>query len=82
MHQQPVYTAKQFDLSGFNVTGFTPIVVMDGEHAFVLDYQPSGRPKQTFFSNINWHAVDQRVRVGATAGLCDISPWRVITTGP
>jgi Fe-Mn family superoxide dismutase len=47
-----------------NVAGFTPILVMDvWEHAFLLDYKPSERPKyiEAFFSNIAWDAVEQRL---------------------
>jgi Fe-Mn family superoxide dismutase len=46
-------------------SGFKPILVMDvWEHAFVLDYTPSGRSKyiEAFFSNINWEAVNERVK--------------------
>jgi Fe-Mn family superoxide dismutase len=48
-----------------NVSGFTPILVMDvWEHAFILDYAPADRPKyiEAFFSNINWQAVEGRLR--------------------
>jgi superoxide dismutase, Fe-Mn family len=48
-----------------NVSGFIPILVMDvWEHAFILDYAPADRPKyiEAFFSNINWEAVEGRVR--------------------
>ena len=51
-----------------NVAGFNPILVMDvWEHAFLLDYKPAERPKyiEAFFSNVNWTAVDKRLR-GAT----------------
>jgi superoxide dismutase, Fe-Mn family len=50
-----------------NVAGFTPILVMDvWEHAFILDYAPSDRPKyiDAFFSNINWESVQGRLRPG------------------
>jgi Fe-Mn family superoxide dismutase len=53
-----------------NVAGFKPILVMDvWEHAFLLDYKPAERPKyiEAFFSNINWNAVDQRLRVGGSS---------------
>ncbi|MGH8614178.1 MAG: Fe-Mn family superoxide dismutase [Gammaproteobacteria bacterium] len=66
MYQQLSYTPKQFDLSGLNVAGFTPILVMDvREHAFLLDDKPSGRPKyiEAFFSNIAWGAVYQRLSI-------------------
>src|SRR5436853_2944972 len=48
-----------------NVSGFIPILVMDvWEHAFLLDYAPADRPKyiEAFFSNINWKAVEGRLR--------------------
>jgi len=48
-----------------NVSGFLPILVMDvWEHAFILDYAPSERPKyiEAFFSNIDWQAVEERLR--------------------
>lgn len=53
-----------------NVAGFTPILVMDvWEHAFLLDYKPSERPKyiEAFFSNIDWDAVEMRLQEGAAA---------------
>ncbi len=49
-----------------NVAGFNPILVMDvWEHAFMLDYRPAEREKyiDAFFSNINWSAVEERLRV-------------------
>jgi Fe-Mn family superoxide dismutase len=48
-----------------NVSGFIPILIMDvWEHAFILDYAPADRPKyiEAFFSNINWEAVERRLR--------------------
>jgi Fe-Mn family superoxide dismutase len=48
-----------------NVAGFDPILVMDvWEHAYLLDYKPADRPKyiEAFFSNINWDAVEKRLR--------------------
>jgi len=51
-----------------NVAGFTPILVMDvWEHAFLLDYKPAERPKyiEAFFSNIDWKAVEERLRQDA-----------------
>jgi Fe-Mn family superoxide dismutase len=53
-----------------NVAGFVPLLVMDvWEHAFLLDYKPAERPKyiEAFFSNVDWSAVEQRVRTGAAA---------------
>jgi len=47
-----------------NIAGFAPILVMDvWEHAFLLDYKPSERPKyiEAFFSNIDWAAVEARL---------------------
>ncbi len=52
-----------------NVSGFTPVLVMDvWEHAFLLDYKPAERPKyiESFFSNIDWQAVEQRIGKTAT----------------
>lgn len=48
-----------------NVAGFTPILVIDvWEHAFLLDYKPSERPKyiEAFFSNIDCDAVEPRLQ--------------------
>ena len=48
-----------------NIAGFNPVLVMDvWEHAFLLDYQPSDRPKyiEAFFSNVDWSAVDRRIK--------------------
>ena len=48
-----------------NVAGFNPILVMDvWEHAFLLVYKPAERPKyiEAFFSNINWNAVEDRLK--------------------
>ncbi|HEX8163030.1 MAG TPA: Fe-Mn family superoxide dismutase [Pyrinomonadaceae bacterium] len=53
-----------------NVAGFTPALVMDvWEHAFILDYAPSDRPKyiEAFFSNIDWAAVERRLQVDAVS---------------
>ncbi len=46
-------------------SGFKPILVMDvWEHAFVLDYSPSGRSKyiDAFFANIDWEVVKARLK--------------------
>lgn len=54
-----------------NVAGFTPILIMDvWEHAFLLDYAPAERPKyiEAFFQNIDWDAVNARLKVTKTAG--------------
>ena len=48
-----------------NVAGFVPLLVMDvWEHAFLLDYKPAERPKyiEAFLSNVDWGAVDQRMK--------------------
>jgi Fe-Mn family superoxide dismutase len=56
-----------------NVAGFVPLVVMDvWEHAFLLDYKPSDRPKyiEAFLANVDWDVVDARmqtVHAGALA---------------
>lgn len=47
-----------------NVAGFQPLLVLDvWEHAYLLDYSPSDRPKyiEAFFENIDWDVVDSRV---------------------
>jgi Fe-Mn family superoxide dismutase len=47
-----------------NVSGFTPILVMDvWEHAFLLDYAPAERSKyiEAFFANVDWQAVEARL---------------------
>jgi Fe-Mn family superoxide dismutase len=52
-----------------NVSAFTPLLVMDvWKHAFLLDYKPAERPKyiETFFANVNWRVVEERLRVGAS----------------
>ncbi|HLM56021.1 MAG TPA: superoxide dismutase [Pyrinomonadaceae bacterium] len=53
-----------------NVAGFAPVLVMDvWEHAFLLDYKPAERPKyiEAFFSNIDWAAVEGRLKQGVNA---------------
>jgi Fe-Mn family superoxide dismutase len=48
-----------------NVAGFQPIFVMDGwEHAFMRDYQATERAKyvDAFFKNVNWEAVEKRLK--------------------
>jgi Fe-Mn family superoxide dismutase len=52
-----------------NVSGFVPLLVMDvWEHAFLLDYKPSERPKyiEAFLSNVDWDAVDGRMITAAS----------------
>jgi Fe-Mn family superoxide dismutase len=47
-----------------NVAGFIPLIVMDvWEHAFILDYAPSDRPKyiESFLANMNWDVVEARM---------------------
>ena len=51
-----------------NVSGFMPVLVMDvWEHAFILDFKPAERPKyiEAFFSNIDWAAVEGRLKQDA-----------------
>ncbi|MDT7543269.1 MAG: superoxide dismutase, Fe-Mn family [Acidobacteriota bacterium] len=53
-----------------NVAGFVPLLVMDvWEHAFILDYAPADRPKyiEAFFSNIDWAAVESRIKTDAVS---------------
>jgi Fe-Mn family superoxide dismutase len=53
-----------------NVAGFNPILIMDvWEHAFLLDYKPADRPKyiEAFFTNIDWDALEERLKAGAGA---------------
>jgi len=53
-----------------NIAGFEPVLVMDvWEHAFLLDYKPSERPKyiEAFFSNIDWEAAGRRLLTAKTA---------------
>ena len=48
-----------------NVAGYVPLLVMDvWEHAYLLDYKPADRPKyiEAFLSNVDWDAVDQRMK--------------------
>jgi superoxide dismutase len=43
----------------------THVLVMDvWEHAYLLDYKPTERPKyiEAFFSNINWATAEQRLQ--------------------
>jgi Fe-Mn family superoxide dismutase len=52
-----------------NVAGFNPVLVMDmWEHAYLLDYKPSERSLyiDAFFSNIDWNAVEDRMKVGTS----------------
>jgi superoxide dismutase, Fe-Mn family len=55
-----------------NVSGFVPLLVMDvWEHAFLLDYAPSDRPKyiEAFLGNIDWEEVERRTQaVNVSAG--------------
>ncbi len=48
-----------------NVAGFIPLLVMDvWEHAYLLDYKPSDRPKyiEAFLSNVDWDTVERRLQ--------------------
>jgi superoxide dismutase, Fe-Mn family len=54
-----------------NVTGFTPLLVMDvWEHAYLLDYKPAERPKyiEAFFANADWQRVEGRLGGRAVEG--------------
>ncbi|MFA6273293.1 MAG: Fe-Mn family superoxide dismutase [Candidatus Paceibacterota bacterium] len=45
-----------------HLTGLSPIVVLDiWEHAYVADYQPSGKKDyiEDFFANLNWEVVEK-----------------------
>jgi len=47
-----------------HLTGLTPILMIDmWEHAFVADYQPSGKKQyiEDFFSNLNWKKVEENL---------------------
>lgn len=47
-----------------NVAGFMPVLVMDvWEHAYLLDYSPSERPRyiEALFANVDWRAVESRL---------------------
>jgi Fe-Mn family superoxide dismutase len=49
-----------------NIAGYAPILVLDvWEHAFILDFTASGRGKyiEAFFANVNWKAVEGRLRM-------------------
>ncbi len=44
-----------------HLTGVTPIIALDlWEHAYVADYQPSGKKQyvEDFFTNLNWDKVE------------------------
>lgn len=45
-----------------HLTGVTPILAIDlWEHAYVADYQPSGKKNyvEDFFSNLNWSVIEE-----------------------
>ena len=53
-----------------NIAGFVPSLVMDvWEHAYLLDYKPSERGTyiESFFANIDWKAVDERLHIAGKA---------------
>jgi superoxide dismutase, Fe-Mn family len=53
-----------------NVAGFVPLLVMDvWEHAFLLDYKPSERPKyiEAFMANVDWDVVERRCQSVTTS---------------
>jgi Fe-Mn family superoxide dismutase len=46
-----------------HLVGLTPILMIDmWEHAFVADYQPSGKKQyvEDYFANLNWNVVEER----------------------
>ena len=50
------------------LTGCTPILALDmWEHAFVADYQPSGKKQyvEDFFVNLNWSKVEENLNQAA-----------------
>jgi Fe-Mn family superoxide dismutase len=54
-----------------NVAGFVPVLAMDvWEHAYLLDYKPTERKQyiESFFSNIDWHIVEERLQVALSSG--------------
>jgi Fe-Mn family superoxide dismutase len=53
-----------------HVAGFIPLLVMDvWEHAYLLDYKPAERAAyiEAFFANIDWKAVEKRLKLGEPA---------------
>lgn len=47
-----------------NIAGYNPVLVMDvWEHAYLLDYKPSERPKyiEAFMANVDWSVVNGRM---------------------
>ncbi|MEP6958179.1 MAG: Fe-Mn family superoxide dismutase, partial [Nitrospirota bacterium] len=53
-----------------NIAGFVPSLVMDvWEHAYLLDYKPSERGAyiESFFANIDWKTVDERLQSAGKA---------------
>jgi Fe-Mn family superoxide dismutase len=52
------------------IPGLKPIVALDfWEHAYLLDFKPSERPKyvETLFGNLNWDIVEARCRTSLQA---------------
>lgn len=48
-----------------HLTGVTPIIALDlWEHAYVADYQPSGKKQyvEDFFANLNWNKVEENFK--------------------
>ena len=47
------------------LNGATPILMLDmWEHAFVADYQPSGKKQyiEDFFENLNWKIIEENFK--------------------
>lgn len=45
-----------------HLTGLSPVIALDvWEHAFVADYQPSGKGQyiDDYFENLNWHQIEE-----------------------
>jgi len=66
---------------GGHVAGFAPLLVMDvWEHAYMVDYDASGRTEymKAFFENINWPVVTRRyaAALDAQAGARGIAAQR------
>jgi len=48
-----------------HLTGVSPVIALDlWEHAFVADYQPSGKKQyvEDFFANLNWSKIEENFK--------------------
>lgn len=53
-----------------HLVGLTPLLMIDmWEHAYVADYQPSGKKQyvEDYFANINWNVIEERFLQAKTA---------------